>query len=57
MKEDGQVMVHVAVATLAEPVRVALCVVQTLAPAVPLTAKTTTPLGVAPLVGPVTVAV
>jgi hypothetical protein len=50
-------MVHVAVATLAEPESVALDEVQTVAPAEPFTVNATTPLGVAPLVGPVTVAV
>jgi hypothetical protein len=51
------VMEHVAVATFADPANVALEVVHAVTPAVPLTVKTTVPLGVAPLVGPVRVAV
>ena len=51
------VMEHVAVATFADPAKVALVVVQAVTPAVPVTVKTTVPLGVAPLVGPVTVVV
>jgi hypothetical protein len=50
-------MVHVAVAAFVDPVRVALDVVHAVTPAVPLTVNATTPLGVAPLLGPVTVAV
>jgi hypothetical protein len=50
-------MVHVAVATFAEPAKAGLAVVQAIAPAEPLTLKVTVPLGVAPLLGPVTVAV
>jgi hypothetical protein len=48
---------HVAVATFADPANVALDVVQVVTPAVPETLKATVPLGVAPLLGPVTVAV
>jgi hypothetical protein len=51
------VTVQVAVATFVDPAKVALEVVQTVAPALPVTVKTTVPLGVAPLVGPLTVAV
>jgi hypothetical protein len=51
------VMVHVAVATFAEPAKLALVDVQAEIPAVPPTVKATVPLGVAPLVGPVSVAV
>src|SRR6202453_4767947 len=50
-------MVHVAVATLFEPAKTGLDVVHAIAPAEPLTVKATVPLGVAPLLGPVTVAV
>jgi hypothetical protein len=50
-------MVHVALATLAEPAKVALDDVHAVRPAVPETLKVTVPLGVAPLLGPVTVAV
>jgi hypothetical protein len=50
-------MVHVAVATFNDPDKVVLDDVQAVAPAVPETLKATMPLGVAPLVGPVTVAV
>jgi hypothetical protein len=50
-------MVQVAVAWFAEPANVVLDDVQVVTPAVPLTLKATTPLGVAPFVGPVTVAV
>jgi hypothetical protein len=50
-------MVQVAVATFDDPANVALDDEQAVAPAVPLTVKTTMPLGVAPFVGPVTVAV
>jgi hypothetical protein len=51
------VMVHVAVATFADPAKVALVVVHAVTPAVPVTVKATVPLGVAPFVGPVRVAV
>jgi hypothetical protein len=50
-------MVHVAVATLVDPAKVVLEVVHAVALAVPPTVNATTPLGVAPFVGPVTVAV
>ena len=50
-------MVQVAVATFADPPRIAVDVVQAVTPAEPVTVKTTVPLGVAPFVGPVTVAV
>jgi hypothetical protein len=50
-------MVHVAVATFDDPANVALEDVQAVTPAVPITVKTTVPVGVAPPVGPVTVAV
>jgi hypothetical protein len=42
---------------LDEPLRVVVDVVQPVIPAVPETAQVTVPVGVAPLVGPVTVAV
>jgi hypothetical protein len=51
------VMAQVAVATLDEPLRVVVDVVQPVIPAVPETAQVTDPDGVAPLVGPVIVAV
>jgi hypothetical protein len=50
-------MVHVAVAAFVDPVRVALDVVHAVTLAVPETLNATMPLGVAPLLGPVTVAV
>ena len=50
-------MVQVAVATFADPLRIGVDEVQAYTPAVPLTVKATVPLGVAPFVGPVTVAV
>jgi hypothetical protein len=51
------VIAQVAVATFADPLRSAVDVVQAVIPAEPVTVKTTVPLGVAPFVGPVTVAV
>jgi hypothetical protein len=51
------VMVQAAVATLDEPLRVVVDVVQALMPAVPETVQVTDPDGVAPPVGPVIVAV
>ena len=50
-------MAQVAVATLDEPLRVVVDVVQALMPAPPETAQVTVPVGVAPLGGPVIVAV
>ena len=50
-------IVQVAVATLDEPLRVVVDVVQALMPAPPETAQVTVPDGVAPPVGPVIVAV
>ena len=51
------VMVHVSVAAFADPAKVALVDVQAVIPAEPPTVKATVPLGVVPLVGPMTVAV
>jgi hypothetical protein len=51
------VMVQVAVATLDEPLRVVVDVVQALMSALPETVQVTAPVGVAPLGVPVTVAV
>jgi hypothetical protein len=50
-------MVQVAVPTCVDPTNVALEDVQAVMPALPVTVKTTVPLGAAPLVGPLTVAV
>jgi hypothetical protein len=50
-------MVQVAVATFVDPANTALDDVQAVTFALPVTVKATVPLGVAPLVGPVTVAV